>query len=103
MPMALGTVVVPVWFPFLEQLTHGHPQEEGGGQTAGEKGRVGWLGSDSRQREGARRVSQSGGNSLCQGPEAGMARGWNRGCNGMVGDAKRYHCSPAPVGLCGPS
>lgn len=54
MPMALGTVVVPVWFPFLEQLTHGHPQEEGGGQTAGEKGRVGWLGSDSRQREGGR-------------------------------------------------
>lgn len=54
MPMALGTVVVPVSFPFLEQLTHGHPQEEGGGQTAGEKGRVGWLGSDSRQREGGR-------------------------------------------------
>lgn len=54
MPMALGAVVVPVWFPFLEQLTHGHPQEEGGGQTAGAKGTVGRLGSDSRQTEGGR-------------------------------------------------
>ena len=53
MPMALGTVVAPVWFPFLEQLTHGHPQEEGGGQTAGAKGAVGRLGASAdRGREG---------------------------------------------------
>ena len=44
-------VVAPLWFPFLEQLTHGHPQEEGG-QTAGAKGTVGGLGCDGRGREG---------------------------------------------------
>ena len=61
------------------------------------------------KREGGRhahicgRMSQSGGNSLCQGPEAGMARRWNRGSNGMVGDAERCHWRPVPVGLCGPS
>lgn len=45
-PTALGMVVAPVWFPFLEQLTHEHPQEEGGGRTAGAKGTVGGLGCD---------------------------------------------------------
>lgn len=40
-------------------------------------------------------VSQSGGNSLYQGP--GIV-----GPPGMVGDAERRHWRPAPVGLCGP-
>lgn len=47
------------------------------------------------------RVSPGGGISPCQGPEAGMARGWNRGSNGMVGDAK-VSLGPSSVGLCGP-
>lgn len=50
MPIALGTVVAQVWFPFLEQSSHQHPEEAGGAQTAGMKGTVLMQADGGRER-----------------------------------------------------